>query len=134
MPPCPRRPAPSLVPRLAATLALACAAALPTSRLQAAPAHASLENVRFTDVRTIDYRCDGERKMSVRYYNSDDNHLALLRLEGKSLLFVTVMSGSGARYVSRQYEWWTKGNEATLRDTLKGEGTQSVLANCQAGK
>jgi len=130
MPTCPRRPAPSL----AVAIALACAAAFQAPPLQAAPPRASLENLRFTDVRTIDYHCDGERKMSVRYYNSDDNHLAVLRLEGKSLLFVTVMSGSGARYVSRQYEWWTKGNEATLRDTLKGEGTQSVLANCRAGK
>jgi len=134
MPTCPRRPVPRLIPPLTAALALACVAALPALPLHAAPARASLESLHFTDVRTIDYRCTGERKMSVRYYNSDDNHLALLRLEGKSLLFVTVMSGSGARYVSRQYEWWTKGNEATLRDTLKGEGTQSVLANCQAGK
>lgn len=111
--------------------ALALAGAAPT---HAAPARAALEDVHFSDVRTVNYRCDGDRKMAVRYYNSDDNHLALLRQEGKSLLFVTVVSGSGARYVSRQYEWWTKGNTATLRDTLKGEGRQSVMANCEATK
>jgi membrane-bound inhibitor of C-type lysozyme len=85
----------------------------------------------------VQYQCAGGKSLSVRYFNSDDNHLALLRVQGKSLLFVTTVAASGARYVAQQYEWWSKGNEGTLRDTLQGEpgrGGAILLGACKAGK
>jgi membrane-bound inhibitor of C-type lysozyme len=33
-------------------------------------------------------------------------------------VFVNVMYGSGAKYVSGQYEFWTKGSDATLTDLM----------------
>ena len=32
------------------------------------------------------------------------------------MVFVDVLSGSGARYVAGQFEWFTKGSDATFSD------------------
>ncbi|WP_276522740.1 MliC family protein [Cupriavidus necator] len=39
---------------------------------------------------------------------------------------------SGARYVGGRYEWWTKGEEGTLRDLMQAENAAPALANCHA--
>jgi len=43
---------------------------------------------------------------SVEYINGGGNSLAIVPIEGKSLIFVNVVAGSGARYVAKQYTWW----------------------------
>jgi membrane-bound inhibitor of C-type lysozyme len=43
---------------------------------------------------------------TVEYVNGGDNSLAIVPVSGKSLIFANVVSGSGARYVARQYTWW----------------------------
>ena len=40
-------------------------------------------------------------------------------------------AASGARYVSGPYEWWNKGDEATLRD-LRSAEDEPALATCLA--
>jgi membrane-bound inhibitor of C-type lysozyme len=63
---------------------------------------------------TIRYQCDSEgAKMglpatafSVEYINGAGNSLAILPVNGKSLIFANVVSGSGARYAAGQYIWW----------------------------
>ena len=62
------------------------------------------------------YQCEGIEPFAVDYINAAPNFLAILPIGGQKLVFVGVLSGSGAKYVSGQYEWWTKGADATLTD------------------
>ncbi|CAG9172015.1 hypothetical protein LMG23992_02097 [Cupriavidus laharis] len=91
-----------------------------------------IDNVRFPEVRTIRYQCDNDKTLTVRYFNSPDNQAAILRLEGKPVLAVSVISGSGARYVGGRYEWWTKGDEGTLRDLMQTDANPPMLGGCRA--
>lgn len=80
-----------------------------------------LEGNAQRDVTT--YQCDGiEEPMVVEYINAHPIFLAMVPVEGEDLIFVNVISGSGARYVSGQYEWWTRGNEAFFSDAMTAEG------------
>lgn len=60
------------------------------------------------------YECDDGRDLAVRYVDAGANSLAIIPLEGEELVFVNVVAASGARYVSGMWEWWGKGQEATL--------------------
>ncbi len=111
---------PALLLALCASSA-ACAAGAP-----------GIDSVRFADVRTVRYQCDGARTLTVRYFNSPDNQAAILRLEGKPVLAVSVVSGSGARYVGGRYEWWTKGDEGTLRDLMQTHANPPMRGGCRA--
>lgn len=91
-----------------------------------------IDGVRFTDVRTVRYQCDGDKTLSVRYFNSADNQAAVFRVNGKPVLAVTTVSASGARYVGGRHEWWTKGDTGTLRDLMQPENAAPALSNCQA--
>lgn len=73
---------------------------------------------------STDYTCDKGGPMQVRYINSSHNNLAIVPVDGVERIFVNVMSGSGARYVSGQFEWWTKGNSATLRDEMANTSSE----------
>ena len=64
--------------------------------------------------KVIEYTCDDDTALQVTYVNAAPNFLAILPIEGQKLVFVTQLSGSGARYVVGEYVWWTKGPEATL--------------------
>jgi membrane-bound inhibitor of C-type lysozyme len=64
----------------------------------------------------VEYHCEGMEPFSVDFINAEPNFLALVPVGGKTLVFVNVMSGSGARYASGQYEFWTKGADATFTD------------------
>lgn len=77
------------------------------------------------------YNCADGETLSVRYINSAPNFLALLPVDGQEHVFVTALSASGARYVSGPYEWWSKGDEATLRDLMQDEDAPP-LATCSA--
>lgn len=66
---------------------------------------------------TVRYECEGvEQPIAVKYINAAPNFLALVPLNGSELVFVNVIAASGARYAAGQYEWWTKGSEATFAD------------------
>ncbi|MBO4121081.1 MliC family protein [Cupriavidus gilardii] len=99
-----------------------------------APAQArpGIDGVRFDAPITVHYRCDEGKQLTARYFNSPDNQIAILRLDGKPLLFVTVLSASGARYAHGQYVWWTKGDDAMLQDFTQGEHAPPTYANCRA--
>ena len=113
--------------RTVALLAFLCAGA--TAQAARAP---GIDGVRFPEVRTMRYQCDGGKTLTVRYFNSPDNQAAVFRIEGKPVLAVSTVAASGARYVGGRYEWWTKGESGTLRDLMQAEGTAPVLANCHA--
>jgi membrane-bound inhibitor of C-type lysozyme len=73
------------------------------------------------DVKT--YQCEGAEPFDVEYVNAAPIFLAFVPVAGEKLIFVNVMSASGARYASGQYEWSTKGGEATLTDLMAAKGT-----------
>ena len=77
-------------------------------------------------VTTI-YGCGGEEPVTVRYINAAPNFFAIIPIEGVDIVFVNVLSGSGAKYVSGQYEWWNKGADATLHDVTEGLDAAPVL-------
>ena len=63
---------------------------------------------------TMQYECDAEgAKMglpagafSVEYLNGAGNSLAILPVNGESIVFANIFSGSGARYAAKQFIWW----------------------------
>ncbi len=65
---------------------------------------------------THTYQCEGLDPFVVDFINAEPNFLAIIPIGGKKLVFVNVISGSGARYVAGQYEFWSKGSEATFTD------------------
>jgi len=65
---------------------------------------------------TVRYHCEGREPFSVDFINAQPNFIALLPVGGQKLVFVNVISADGAKYVAGQYEFWTRGAEATLTD------------------
>jgi membrane-bound inhibitor of C-type lysozyme len=98
-------------------------------------AAATSESVSFPDVavgnkQVRTYQCDGNKRLSVLYVNATNgDSFAYLPVDGTRHVFVTVMSGSGAKYASGPYVWWTKGPQGNL--TREGDsGAPPLLANC----
>lgn len=82
------------------------------------------------DRQTVAYKC-GDRNVNAEYINVGDNSLVVLTLDDKTVVAVTVLSASGARYAGQQFIWWTKGDNADLYDLTKGEGAPPV-SSCTA--
>lgn len=62
----------------------------------------------------VQYDCSQPEPLTVEYINAAPNYLAILGVGGQKLVFVTVLSGSGAKYAAGEYEWWSQGGDATL--------------------
>ncbi|MEO7222785.1 MAG: MliC family protein [Devosia sp.] len=77
---------------------------------------------------TAVYGCgEGTEPLTVKYINAAPNFFAIVPIEGSDVVFVNVISGSGAKYVSGQYEWWNKGTDVTLHDVTEGLDAAPVL-------
>ncbi|WP_113910485.1 MliC family protein [Roseovarius dicentrarchi] len=114
----------------------AVAAALATGAapaLAGAPLSLSLQMGQQDSVNAVRYSCTDGTELTVQYVNSGANALAVMRLAGDDLIFVNVISGSGARYVSGAREWWTKGAEATLRNETMGADAVTCTDMADAG-
>lgn len=80
-----------------------------------------------SETNVVSYHCEGvETPISVSYVNANPTFIAFVPVAGETMLFVNVIAASGARYVSGQYEWWTKGADATLTDATAAEGTEPL--------
>ena len=116
---------------LTSLVALACCAGMVASLAHAQTARPgiqlSLESVGQSEINAVDYRCGGETAFTVSYVNADPSFLAIVEVEGKPVVFASVLSASGARYVAGKYEWWTKGSQAFLRDITLGSDAPPVL-------
>ncbi len=74
----------------------------------------SLPGVSPASREIVRYQCDPgasslglpETPFPVLYLNAGENHLAVLEVGGKRLIFANVYAGSGARYASGPYVWW----------------------------
>jgi membrane-bound inhibitor of C-type lysozyme len=80
---------------------------------------------------TMQYECDAEgAKMglppgvfSVEYLNGAGNSLAILPVNGESIVFANIFSGSGARYAAKQFIWWDAAGRSVSfsSDSLAGK-------------
>ncbi len=80
-----------------------------------------------SEVKVTKYDCTGHDPVTVQYLNAAPNFLALIPIEGQTLIFVNTISASGAKYESGQYVWWNKGSDATLSDVTEGLDAAPVL-------
>ena len=77
---------------------------------------------------TAIYGCgDGAPELTVKYINAAPNFFAIIPIEGQDVVFVNVISASGAKYVAAEYEWWNKGADATLHNVTEGLDAAPVL-------
>jgi membrane-bound inhibitor of C-type lysozyme len=90
--------------------------------------------------KTVQYQCDAQGPtmglptgtFSVNYVNGAGNSLVIVPINGNSMIFANVMSGSGARYAASQYIWWDAQGAVTLySDSLSGK-TQSTCHRMSA--
>jgi membrane-bound inhibitor of C-type lysozyme len=107
--------------------------------LASAMTHAALAmpltvpQIQTASTQTTRYDCKDGKSVSVQYTNTRNHQsFAALTVDGRKLLFVNVMAGSGARYVADRYVWWTKGPQANLYDEMAAKKTPPLLADCQA--
>ena len=78
--------------------------------------------------KTVKYGCQGDQdSLSVDYLNVAPNYLALIPIDGTTLLFNTVLSASGARYAAGKYIWSTKGTDGSLYDLTQGANAKPIL-------
>lgn len=74
------------------------------------------------------YQCDGRSDdLRVEYIDAAPNFLALVPVEGGTLVFANVIAGSGARYAAGKWIWWTKRASADLYDVTKGANADPVM-------
>jgi membrane-bound inhibitor of C-type lysozyme len=62
------------------------------------------------------YQCEGLEPFTVEFINAEPNFLAIVPVGPQKMVFVNVISASGAKYVAGQFEFWTSGTDATLYD------------------
>lgn len=78
--------------------------------------------------KAVTYGCEGQdAPIQVDYLNAAPNYLALIPIDGSTLVFNTVLSASGARYAAGKYIWSTKGPDASLYDLTQGANAKPVL-------
>lgn len=72
------------------------------------------------NVESVGYSCgtDGSAEFTVQYVNAGSNSLAIVPIDDAERIFVNVIAASGARYVAGEYEWWVKGDDATLTNQM----------------
>lgn len=91
----------------------------------------TLDSATDIERKLVSYQCDDGGTLAVQYINAAPNFIAIVPVDNEAHLFATALSASGARYISGPFEWWTKGDEATLRDLTQGEDAKP-LATCSA--
>jgi len=78
------------------------------------------------------YDCAG-REVTATYINAGEVSLAVLGIDGETVVASNVVAASGARYTGGRYIWWTKGDEVALYDLMDG-GDETPAAHCIAAK
>ena len=66
--------------------------------------------------------------LTVDYINAPPNYLALLPIDGTTLVFNTVLAASGAKYAAGKYVFWSKGTDANLYDETQGANAKPILS------
>lgn len=93
----------------------------------------SFGNIKVVSRSIVSYRCENGREIGVAYMNTDNQQsFAVIRIEGRHLVFVDTAAGSGVRYVAGRYVWWSKGDEGNLYDVMAGENAAPIAKACKA--
>lgn len=109
---------------------LAVAALVAATMAPAAAGAEALPLAGAVESADVAYRCTGAAaSLGVRYVNAGEQSFAVVPLDGFERIFVTVLSGSGARYASGPYIWWSARGGADLYDLRLGEDADPV-AHC----
>jgi membrane-bound inhibitor of C-type lysozyme len=83
---------------------------------------------------TVKYQCDSQAKamglypgvFSVEYINGGGNSLAIVPVGADTMVFVNVITGSGARYVAKEFTWWDAAGGAIFSsDSLAGKASSN---------
>jgi len=98
--------------------------------LAAAGTGVSFPDLSVASSSKVDYVCKGDQHVTVSYINATNgDSFAYLAVDGTPHVFFGVTSGSGARYASGRYIWWSKGRTGFL--ALDGDGNAPpLLADC----
>jgi membrane-bound inhibitor of C-type lysozyme len=92
----------------------------------------TVPQIQTATTNTLRYACNGGSTLTVQYMNTKNKQsFALLTVDGRKMLFVNVLAGSGAKYVGDHYTWWTKGPEGTLTDDTADPKSAPMLAECK---
>jgi membrane-bound inhibitor of C-type lysozyme len=92
----------------------------------AEPLTIDLQDAEPASRETVTYAC-GDDDVVAEYINVGNNSLAIVQLGSGPVIMANVMSGSGAKYVGQQFEWWSKGDEASLVDLMQGPDAPPVI-------
>lgn len=79
------------------------------------------------EIKSVQYTCEHHDPVTMQYINAAPNYLAVLPLDGKTLVFASVLAASGTKYVSGQYELFSKGPQINLQDVTEGLDAAPVL-------
>ncbi|QHI96325.1 hypothetical protein GT348_01070 [Aristophania vespae] len=66
--------------------------------------------------------------VSVTYISADLSSLAILPIDGKTLIFSNVIAASGAKYSADRYIWWSQGDQAFFS---RADGSEKNQVFCK---
>lgn len=106
-------------------------APFPTAALAASLMMAGTGPVLAADLTTVAHDCDRGAIVWASYVN-DSTSVAVLAFEGRQVALEIAVSASGARYLSvdGQWQWWTKGDSASLTHLANGAETP-IYQDCR---
>ena len=79
--------------------------------------------VRQSEANEYSYQCESGTQVDVRY---PDTETAQITYQGNSYELAIAMSASGARYLGKGLEWWSKGTGPGASGTLARVNAESV--------
>ncbi|MDQ7979334.1 MliC family protein [Paraburkholderia sp. SARCC-3016] len=115
-----------------AAVSIVLSAALPTVAVAATGSTPRFGDLRTEKPRMQKYTCATGRILHVTYLSaSNGQSFAVVPVNGRDMLFVSTISGSGVRYQAGSYTWWTKGPRADLYDSMQGgPDAPPILSDC----
>ena len=94
----------------------------------------TVRQIQVSSTHTHHYVCRDGKTLDVTYMNTKNGQsFALLSVDARTLLFVNVLSASGAKYAADHFTWWTRGPTGTLTDDTASSSTQPLFAECKSG-
>jgi membrane-bound inhibitor of C-type lysozyme len=115
-----------------AAVSIVLSMALPAIAEAAAGSAPRFGDLRTKKPRTQKYTCATGRIMNVTYLSAANGQsFAVVPVNGKDMLFVNTLAGSGVRYQAGNYTWWTKGPRADLYDSMEGgPNAPPIVSDC----
>ncbi|MEO6394851.1 MAG: MliC family protein [Devosia sp.] len=115
------------------TLALTAALLAATPALAVVESSVNLSLGGSAEKRSVIYDCESHEPLTVTYLNAAPNFLAIIPITDDEtgltddVVFVSVLTASGARYEAGSFVWWNKGTDATLHDEREGLDAAPLL-------